>query len=119
MMDEIKSRSRRTMLWGLFLIVLGTGFLLERFGYLSGSVVGQLWPAVFFVIAVSHALDRRPGSAVMFFLMGCWFFACTFDWYGLSYRNSWGLLLVAVGAGMVVRALGGEPPRGHRGGDAS
>jgi hypothetical protein len=37
--------------------------------------------------------------------------ACEFGWYGLDYHNSWPLVLVAVGAGIVVRALGGEPKR--------
>jgi cell wall-active antibiotic response 4TMS protein YvqF len=114
--DEIQTTERdprnvKRALWGVFLILLGCAFLMERMGYLGDWVVGQLWPAVFWVIAIAHVIERRPGSAIMFVLLGTWFFACTLGWWGLTYGNSWGLVLVAVGAGMVVRALTGEDAR--------
>ena len=104
-------RDLKPLLWGLFLIALGGAFLLQRYLDVDLPHVGQLWPLVFFVIGTSHLLDRRPGSAVTMYLMGVFFFAVTLDWYGFTYRNSWPLLLVAVGAGMIVRALSGEDRR--------
>ena len=111
MRHENGTGSRKTLVWGLFLIALGGVFLLGRLGLVEVRWVGELWPAVFFAIAANHFMDRRPGSGVMFTLMGVWFFACTFGWLGLTYRNSWGLLLVAVGLGIVIRAISGEEPR--------
>ncbi|MBI5709396.1 MAG: hypothetical protein HZC42_03705 [Candidatus Eisenbacteria bacterium] len=99
------------MVWGLFLIGIGVLFMLERFDVVDIPRVGQLWPLVFYVIGMLHFVDQRPGSGVMFVLMGTWFFICEFEWRGLTYGNSWGLLLVAVGAGMVVKALSGERSR--------
>ena len=109
---------RKSMLWGLFLIAIGLVFLLERFGVLEVPALGRLWPIVFIVIGISRAFERRYGGALMFTLMGAWFLACTFDWMGLTFRNSWGLVLVAVGGGMVVRSLTGEDERGRRGKEA-
>ena len=109
----------RPMVWGFFLMVLGGAFLLDRLGVVEMPEVRQLWPAVFAVIAVSHIADGRLGSGLTFLLLSAWFFACEFGWYGLDYQNSWPLVLVAVGAGIVLRALGGEPkPRVAEGGES-
>ena len=106
-MDDGTRRVRR-LIWGLFLIALGGAFLLERFGVFVMPPVSQLWPAVFFVIAIADLASRRYGQAVMFTVLGAWFFACEFEWKGLTYGNSWGLALVAVGASLVVGALSGD-----------
>jgi hypothetical protein len=48
--------------------------------------------------------------------------AANAGWYGLTWRNSWPLALVAVGAGIVVRALAGQflpPPALVTGADAN
>jgi hypothetical protein len=99
--------------WGVFLIVLGAGFLLDQLHLFDMPSIGELWPAIFFVIALLNAGEGRLGSALTFVVLGFWFFACEFRWYGFRYGNSWPLVLIAVGAGIVVRALGGERPRGR------
>ena len=116
---EEGSLNPKSLVWGIFLIALGGAFLLERMGVLDLPNLGTLWPAVFWVIAISHALDRRPGSALFFVFMGSWFFACQFEWMNLTYRNSWSLMLVALGLSIVVGALSGEETRRRRKGAAS
>jgi len=111
MSAEDGRRDFKPLLWGLFLIAAGGTFLLQRFTGAELPNIGELWPLVFFVIGTSHLLDGRPGSAVTFYLMGTFFFAVTLDWFGFTYRNSWPLMIIAVGAGMVVRALSGEDRR--------
>jgi len=105
--DE-RTRKGKSLVWGIFLIALGSAFLLDRLGAVDMPSLGSLWPAVFGVIGIAHIAEGRLGSALTFLLLGVWFFACEFEWYGLDYHNSWPLVLVAVGAGIVVRALGGE-----------
>ena len=114
-----RMRPAKAIVWGFFLIVLGSAFLLDRMGVVQMPDLGRLWPAVFAVIALSHIVERRLGAALTFLLLCAWFFACEFGWYGLDYHNSWPLVLVAVGAGIVVRALGGEPKRSVREGGES
>lgn len=103
-------RRSKSLVWGVFLIGLGAAFLLQRFGILEGEL-GDYWPLVFVAIAAAQLVDRRPGAAIMFLVLGAWFMACTHGWYGLTFRNSWSIAMIAVGLGMVVRALTGEDSR--------
>jgi hypothetical protein len=113
-MNEDGMRTIKSAVWGVFLIVLGGIFLLERFGGPAMPDIGQLWPLVFYAIAVIHVFERRAGSALTMFLLGSWFLAVQFEWLGFTWHNSWPLALVAVGAGIVIRALTGEDRRPRR-----
>ena len=99
---------RGAVLWGLFLVAIGSAFLVQRFMGIDFPRIWHLWPLVFFVIGTNHLLDRRPGGAVTMYLFGLWFFSVNFDWFGMTYRNSWPLFLIAIGTGMVIRSLTGE-----------
>ena len=116
---ELRRRATKSLVWGIFLVALGSAFLLDRLHVVDLPSLGSLWPAVFFVIATGHVAEGRLGSALTFTLLGAWFFACEFGWYGLDYGNSWPLVLIAVGAGIVVRALRSEPRRREREGGPS
>jgi hypothetical protein len=111
--DEKRNRMhmRKRLVWGFFLIALGTWFLLDRLGLVYMPSIGRMWPVIFLVIAAIHVAENRLGGALTWVVLSAWFFACEFGWYGLDYRNSWPLVLVAVGAGIVVRAVRGEPAR--------
>jgi hypothetical protein len=99
------------LVWGLCLIALGGAFLLDRFGMIHIPDLGRLWPVVLIVIGVTRLVGRRPGSGLTLLLMGGWFLACGFEWLGFTWENSWPLILVAVGAGIIIRALSGEDAR--------
>jgi hypothetical protein len=99
--------------WGIFLIALGGLFLFERFGVWGFTGIGAWWPLILVVIGIIHLIERRGGSALTMILLGAWFLAVTSGWMGLTYENSWPLVLVAAGAGIVVKALTGEERR-HR-----
>ena len=106
-------RNTKKVIWGVFLIALGGLFLFERFGTWGFAGIGEWWPLILVVIGITHLIERRVGSALTMILLGGWFLAVTSGWMGLTYSNSWSLGLVAVGAGIVVRALTGEE-RGRR-----
>ncbi len=109
--DE-RRRGTKRLIWGVFLIALGSAFLLDRLHLFYIPSLVSLWPLIFLVIAVSHVAEGRLGSALTNVLIGFWFFACQFRWYGFRYDNSWPLVLIAIGAGIVVRALRGESRHG-------
>jgi len=107
-------RRNRRIAWGLVLIAVGGAFLLDQAGIVELPALGQLWPAILIVLGGIRVLDGRPGSGAMLGLMGLAFFAAEFRWMGLRYHNFWPLLLIAVGAGMVIRVLSGEDARDAR-----
>jgi len=110
-------RSMKNVVWGIFLIALGVLFLLEHSRMWGVMGLGEWWPLILVVIGITHLVERRVGSALTMILLGAWFLAVTNDWMGLTFSNSWSLVLVAVGVGIVVKALTGErrrccPPEG-------
>jgi hypothetical protein len=102
-------------IWGVFLIALGVLFLLERMGVAGFRDIGAWWPLILVVVGITSLVQGRVGSALTMILLGGWFLAVTNDWDGLTYANSWPLVLVAVGMGIVVKALTGEDRRHHHG----
>ena len=109
LVEEQKTRRNiKSVIWGLSLIALGSLFLVDRLGLVELPAIWQLWPLIFVVFAAIRLIDRRYGRAVCNLMLGAWFLACTFEWYGLTYYNSWPLLVVVAGTGMVIGALTGE-----------
>ena len=104
-------RNTKKVIWGVFLIALGGLFLFERFGMCGLAGMGGWWPLILVVIGIIHLIERRAGSALTMILLGAWFLAVTSGWMGFTWHNSWPLVLVAVGAGIVVKALTGEDRR--------
>jgi hypothetical protein len=107
--DE-RSRATKRLIWGIFLIGVGSVFLLDHLGIVEIPSLSNLWPAVFFLFAVGRIVEGQFGSALTNLLIGVWLFACVFGWHGLRYGNSWPIVLIAIGAGIVVRAVDREPP---------
>jgi hypothetical protein len=105
------TRNVRKAIWGSFLIGLGLLFLLERTGWWGFAHLGAWWPLFFVVIGIINLAERRVGSALTMILLGAWFLAVANGWMGFTYGNSWSLVLVAVGAGIVVKAISGEDRR--------
>ena len=103
----------KNIVWGVFLIVLGTLLILERFAGVH-LPTGTLWPLILFALAASHFASHRMVSGVTFTLIGTVVLACTLGWYGMTYGHSWPLLLVAAGIGIVVRAFMREDSHSYR-----
>ncbi len=95
--------------WGITLIALGTWLLLVRAGALHHVSLHNWWPLLLVGVAVLRlATARSPksiGSAVTLAGIGAWCWIAVNDWHGLTWHRSWPLALVAVGTGIVVRAL--------------
>ena len=118
-MSDKKQNSAEGILWGLSLVALGVVFLLVQRDLLPRHLFYSWWtwwPAILILIGlVKLARPGTPedvGSGVSTILFGLWFFATQNEWYGLRWRNSWPLALVAVGAGMMAKAVAAGVMRG-------
>ena len=103
----------RHVVIGAALIGYGMLFLAERVGVLPAWAEDfRWWPLIVIVIGVSKLIQPRGaeslGSAVTLTFLGLWFLVVANDWFGLTWRNSWPLALIAAGAGMIVRSLAGH-----------
>lgn len=119
---EHPDASRRTdgrFLFGVVLIVIGLATLVEQLGIVD--LDSRHWPFVLLAIGVVRLIDPprsgqvarslRPGMG--FVLLGGWGLVSELGWFGLGYRTSWPLLVVAAGLMVVWRSFEGpdECPR--------
>ena len=100
---------RGALLWGVTLVAIGVLFLLDRTRTFDFDHLWQWWPLVGIVWGASRILTWNSaadvGSGISWMLLSVWMLASSFEWYGLNWSNSWPLVLVAFGAGMVATAL--------------
>ena len=99
---------------GLFtgLVVLGLGvlFLLRELGVTKWNFLVEGWWALLLVVLglarlLSARRAKRVGEGVTLTLLGAWLFVAHTGQFGLTYGTSWPLVLVAIGAGMMARAI--------------
>jgi hypothetical protein len=103
-----RHRYREGMLWGLVFIGLGVAFLVDQLDYFDLWRMWEWWPLIGVVWGVSRIIAWTSaddvGSAVTWTLIALWVMTNTFEWFGLEWSNSWPLVLVAIGTGMVTTA---------------
>ena len=107
--------------WGVILIALGTWFLLVTSGTLSDDSWHTWWPFAVVAVGLVGLLTARDpksvGSAVTTLGIGLWLAAAIHHWYGLNWRNSWPLALVAAGLGSITEWVASLLAARKEGGD--
>ncbi|HXI11071.1 MAG TPA: DUF5668 domain-containing protein [Thermoanaerobaculia bacterium] len=92
---------------GLVLIALGTLFLLDEFDIASfGSLIRRHWPLIVIAFALPKLLRRETfWSGLWTLTAGVWFQLVVLRVFGLTWRNSWPLMLIALGGGIILRTI--------------
>lgn len=91
---------------GLMLIALGTLFLLDEMDIADFSdVIRRYWPMILVLIGVTKLLDRKIWGGLWLIAIGAWLQMVRLGLFGLTFHDSWPLILVIVGVGMIGRAL--------------
>lgn len=92
---------------GVVLIVVGAMMLADRFTPMDmGDVIRQYWPTFIIAVALPKlATGSTFWGGLWLIAVGSWLQAVNLHLYGMTYSNSWPLLLIALGGGMIVRAL--------------
>ena len=111
------------MLWGLIIVAVGVGFLLNQTGYISfsiGALFSTFWPVILIVIGLQNfVLGRiyRSGSSTRgCIMMGIGFIFLGrnlgwFDWsIGEIIQYGWPVILIIVGINMMFRPKSGKRP---------
>lgn len=105
---------RKRLLWGAALVAVGTAFLLDRLAVLDlTQYLGpqtrwwHLLPLLLTlggaIAVVSAASVRRVLKGLGDIALGIWVFACLEQLWGLTFANSWPILLIAFGLQMLLR----------------
>lgn len=100
---------------GIFLLIVGVALLLENFDILSVGSVWRFWPVIPIIIGLGRLLDaqtdREYQKAFWMLFIGGWLFISEFHIFGLHYSNSWPILLIGVGIGMLWKSFSLEHTR--------
>ena len=104
-MEHDKRHSYGQLGVGLFLFIAGVALLLDKFDLFYAGHVWHYWPIIIIVIGVGKLLDaqfaREYRKAYITLFWGSWFLISELHLFGLDYHNSWPLLLIGVGIGML------------------
>jgi hypothetical protein len=114
-MMSVRANSAGRVLFGLLMMAAGVVLWLDQLEVIEIRSVFRYWPAVLIILglgSITAAREKRDvgGGAVMI-VVGSWILACTQHWLGLTFRNSWPLINVAIGLGMIFGALFPTAPK--------
>ncbi len=94
---------------GVCFILGGVLLLLNQLDVLPVNLWHDGWPYLVMIVGVgtvvTAASAERVGSGVMFIGFALWWLAAVNHWHGLTWRTSWPLGLVAMGAGTLAHAI--------------
>ena len=108
-----RHRGRRGLATGVVLILLGLLFLLDNLRLLDFGYAWEMWPLLLVAFGVVRMIDSRgQGSGIWLVVIGLWLFVNEREIWGLTYHDSWPLLVVMIGLSMVWKAVrgGAAPP---------
>ena len=100
---------RRTLFWGLALILVGGAFFAARNGLVDEDRLWHFWPALIalhgalaiaFATHLSHVLE-----GLFSIVVGFWLWACLEQLWGWTFVSTWPVVLIAAGAVMLLRGL--------------
>jgi hypothetical protein len=98
---------------GSLLIILGVVFICMNVGIIEHVPLTRFWPLVLILIGLGKLAAADSGKArwdgMWLVLLGLWFQSVTLHLLGLTYRNSWPLLLIVWGTYLTGAALGRKP----------
>ena len=99
---------RKQAVWGLMMIAFGVFVLLDRMDIVDAGAYWNYWhywPLALVVVGITQVIGypspREFGNGVWTIFIGLWLFACLEHVYGLSFRNSWPLFILAWGVKLV------------------
>lgn len=96
------------MFIGIFLVLLGTGFLLDQLGLnVFGFNVFNLWPLIFFVIGLPMLVRRNFVGGAIFITLGIAFLCANFFGYSI-FAVIWPIIIIIIGFSIIFR-----PKHGH------
>jgi hypothetical protein len=92
---------------GIVLITLGVLFLLSKLEIADfHHVIRLYWPVIIIIVGATKLFSRETiWGGLWMMAVGAWLQIAHLRLFGLTYRSSWPLLLIVLGAGLVLRTF--------------
>ncbi len=103
------SEWRKQLAWGLVLIAVGVVILLQKLDVIELYNLRHHWPllvvglGIIQMVTFSRASEFTGGLWTT--MIGLWLFAVMEGLYGLTFRNSWPLVIIVSGLTMIIEPL--------------
>jgi hypothetical protein len=108
-MEHNKRHAHSQLGVGIFLLIAGVALLLENFNILSVGPVWRFWPVIIIAIGLGRLLDAQVTGeyqkAFWMLFIGGWLLISELHVFGLYYSNSWPILLIGIGIGMLWKSF--------------
>jgi hypothetical protein len=114
-MNRLEGRHFGKLGAGIFLLAVGIIMMADRYDLFSIGNPWHLWPLIIIVIGTARLIESRhawqvwKGCTMLFF--GLWFLANELHLYGLTYSNSWPILLIGAGISILWKSFS---PSAHK-----
>ena len=93
------------VVFSLLLILYGTVLLLHNFDVLEIQSIWRSWPLIIVAIGIYKLVQAESilniGSGVWWIFLGCWLHVSFNHVWGLSFRETWPMIIVAWGIGIL------------------
>lgn len=100
---------RSGYLWGILLIAIGVLFLMDNFHWIETGPYWRYWPFLLVVFGVNKMVGfEKPGhiaDGIGLIGWGFWLYACLEHVWGMSFLNSWPLVLIGVGLNIILKSI--------------
>lgn len=107
MSDKPRVVDGGALVGGLILIGIGMAFLLDELEVPDvGRLAGRYWPLIVVAFGLSKLFEVHTiWNGLWIISVGAWLQAVRLHWNGFTYWNSWPLLLMVLGGGIVLRTV--------------
>lgn len=109
MNSEASYHLRRQVMWGLVLVGLGVAFLLDQMNMFDIRAQWHYAPLILVVIGINQTIGypsaQEFSNGIWTVCIGLWLFVVLEEMWGLTFRNSWPLLIIISGVTMAIRPI--------------
>jgi predicted membrane protein len=102
----MKKPSANNIIWGLIIMGLGIGFLLDSLNILTfGEIISRFWPSILILIGLGELINGKRTSALIWILIGAILQLSALDIINANvWTVFWSVLLIWVGVNILLRS---------------
>ncbi|MFZ1979343.1 MAG: hypothetical protein WAV76_15415 [Bacteroidota bacterium] len=93
---------------GMFFIIVGAALLAGHYTTLPFGDPWRLWPLILIFMGLGRLIEARPGRyrrSFSLIYIGSWLLACELNLYGLTFNNSWPIVIIGVGISIIWKSF--------------